>query len=331
MEQIRAYAASRRMSDLVLAPCFKKPERSKLHTLAAGLKLEHTTVGVEADAQLVVHKWRPLRCFTAAVGKDAIGSTVAKDKAPPPPPAAPARRASRGASQRPAEPATPARPDASWAAGDLALVPKSTWPDYPCTEGDGWLVNVVTTKGAGASAQVVVHFVRARTRDDRPFEDVRLLASALRPPPEGAAAAAAAAGAAGAHEVVRGGVVGFDEHTMLWKLDYDDGTSESVGIDLLNVRLQRRHYVDAVADGDDDGGGLGMLPVPRVGGPTDGVELQKLLDGIHPEWARGRLKYDIRHFMANFSMMVAAQKDSPTYGKFMAYVSAAIFKILPGE
>ena len=118
---------------------------------------------------------------------------------------------------------------------------------------------------------------------------------------------------------------------MLWKLNYDDGSSESVGIDLLNVRLQRRHFVDAVADGDGDGGGLGMLPVPRVGGPTDGVELQKLIDGIHPEWKRGRLKYDIRHFMANFSMMVAAQKDSPTYGKFMAYVSAAIFKILPGE
>ena len=205
MEQIRAYAASRRTSDLVLAPCFKKPERSKLHNLAADLKLEHTTVGVEADAQLVVHKWRPLTCFTAAVGMDAIGSTVAKDVAPPPPPAAPARRASRGASQRPAEPATPARPDASWAAGDLALVPKSTWPDYTCSEGDGWLVKVVKTKGAGASTEVVVHFVRARTRDDRPFEDVRLLASALRPPPEGAAAAAA--GAAGAHEVVRGGVV----------------------------------------------------------------------------------------------------------------------------
>ena len=31
------------------------------------------------------------------------------------------------------------------------------------------------------------------------------------------------------------------------------------------------------------------------------------------------------------TLMVAAQKDSPTYGKFMAYVSAAIFKILPGE
>ena len=110
-----------------------------------------------------------------------------------------------------------------------------------------------------------------------------------------------------------------------------DGTSESVGIDLLNVRLQRRHAVDAMGDGGDDGGGLGMLPVPRVGGPSDGVELQTLLDGIHQQWKRGRLKYDIRHFMANFSMMVAAQKDSPTYGKFMAYVSAAIFKILPGE
>ena len=210
-------------------------------------------------------------------------------------------------------------------------MPKNTWPDYPCTEGDGWLVQVVTTKGAGASAEVRVHFVRARTRDGRPFEDVRLLASALRPPPDGAAAAAAAAGAAGAYEVVRGSVVAFDEKAMLWKLEYADGTSERVGIDLLNVRLQRRHAVDAVGEGGDDGAGLGVLPVPRVGGPTDHVELQKLLDGIHRKWKRGRLKYDIRHFMANFSTMVAAQKDSPTYGKFMAYVSAAIFKILPGE
>ena len=48
----------------------------------------------------------------------------------------------------------------------VIIVPKSTWPDYPCTEGDGWLVKVVKTKGAGASAEVVVHFVRARTRDD---------------------------------------------------------------------------------------------------------------------------------------------------------------------
>ena len=307
-----------------------------MHNLAATLKLEHTTVGVESDAQLIVYKWRPLACFTAAVGSDAVGGTVAKDAAPLPLPAAPARRGSRGAPRRPAvgtpaAPAAPARLDGSWAAGDYALVPKEIWPTFTCSEGDGWLVKVVSSSGTGNAAVVRLHFVRARTRDDRPFQDVRLLASALQPPPDGAAAAAAAAGAAGAHAVVRGGVTAFDEHAMLWQLDYSDGTSESVGIDLLNVRLQRRHAVDAVGDGGDDGGGLGMLPVPRVGGPSDGVELQKLLDGIHPQWKRGRLKYDIRHFMANFSMIVAAQKDSPTYGKFMAYVSAAIFKILPGE
>ena len=202
-------------------------------------------------------------------------------------------------------------------------MPKTVWPNHACSEGDGWLVKVVSISGTGGAAEVRLHFVRA---------------SALQPPPDGAAAAAAAAGAAGAHKLVRGGVTAFDAHAMLCRLDYSDGTSESVGIDLPNVRLQRRHAVDAMGDDGDNGGGLGMLPVPRVGGPPDGVELQKLLDGIHPQWKRGRLKYDIRElldgsrtFMANFSMMVAAQKDSPTYGKLMAYVSAAIFKILPGE
>ena len=56
-----------------------------------------------------------------------------------------------------------------------------------------------------------------------------------------------------------------------------------------------------------------------------------MLSGIKARWAEGRIKYDVRHFMANFSSMVAAEKTSPGYGIFMSYVSAAIFKILPGE
>ena len=56
-----------------------------------------------------------------------------------------------------------------------------------------------------------------------------------------------------------------------------------------------------------------------------------MLAGIRTNWRRGRLKYDIRHYMANFSAMVGAEKNSPAYGIFMAYLSAAIFKILPGE
>ena len=110
-------------------------------------------------------------------------------------------------------------------------MPKDIWPTFTCGEGDGWLVKVVSSSGTGNAAVVRLHFVRARTRDDRPFQDVRLLASALQPPPDGAAAAAAAAGAAGAHAVVRGGVTAFDEHAMLWQLDYSDGTA----------RLQRRY------------------------------------------------------------------------------------------
>ena len=72
-QQIRAYAASARASDLLLPPCFNGAEREQLHNLAADLKLEHTTVGVFSDAQLVVHKWRRLACFTAGVGADAHG------------------------------------------------------------------------------------------------------------------------------------------------------------------------------------------------------------------------------------------------------------------
>ena len=334
-QQMRAYAGSTRQSDLLLPPCFSRAERRKLHTLAATLKLEHRTVGVESDAQLLIFKWKPLRCFTAAVGSEAVGGTVAKD-APPPPPAAPPRRTARGAA---GSSTAPMGLDRGWAAGDYVLVPTAVYPDYYCSEGDGWLAQIVSISGSGAEEAARLRFVRARTRDGRTFQDARLLVSVLQPPPDGAAAAAAAA--SGNHGVVRGTVQAFDDHAMLWQLSYTDGSSESVGIDLLNVRLQRRHAVDAAGDGedgDDDGdddsgggGGLGALPVPSVGGPADGAQLQKLLDGIHPQWQRGRLKYDIRHFMANFSMMVAAQKDSPTYGKFMAYVSAAIFKILPGE
>ena len=49
--------------------------------------------------------------------------------------------------------------------------------------------------------------------------------------------------------LLRGTVTSFDEETLLWQLEYVGGLSESVGIDLLNLRLQRRHAADKVDAG----------------------------------------------------------------------------------
>ena len=59
--------------------------------------------------------------------------------------------------------------------------------------------------------------------------------------------------------------------------------------------------------------------------------MQQLLNGIKEGWRADRLKYDIRHFMANFSMMVAADKASYLFRLFICYVSDAIYKMLPNE
>ena len=88
----------------------------------------------------------------------------------------------------------------------------------------------------------------------------------------------AGVGAAEAVALVRGSVVAFDAHEMRWQLAYVDGTTERVGVDLLNLRLQRRHAADAVGDG----------VAPSIG--ADASELDELLAGIHAGWAKGRIK-----------------------------------------
>jgi hypothetical protein len=67
-----------------------------------------------------------------------------------------------------------------------------------------------------------------------------------------------------------------------------------------------------------------------VGALDDGY-LQGLLDGVHASWKSLKVKYDIRHFMANFGMMAAVEKNSPAFKIFMGYVSDAIYKMLHGE
>ncbi|CAN0574669.1 unnamed protein product, partial [Laminaria digitata] len=49
-----------------------------------------------------------------------------------------------------------------------------------------------------------------------------------------------------------------------------------------------------------------------------------------PLWSNRRVKYDIRHFMANFFLMCVT-KDSALFKYFCVAVSDAIFKIIPSS
>ena len=147
--------------------------------------------------------------------------------------------------------------------------------------------------------------------------------------------------------VVRGRVQAFDTEASTWKLTYDDETvaDETVGLDVLNVRLKRRFDFDHGRDGRGEPGaqpvrggqrrgadeqGLAGGSAPHVG-PLDDGYLDRLLDDMKASWDKGKVKYDIRHYMANFGMMAAVEKSSPAFKIFMGYVSDAIYKMLPGE
>ena len=149
--------------------------------------------------------------------------------------------------------------------------------------------------------------------------------------------------------VVRGRVEAYDADLSRWTLSYDDDAvaDETVGLDELNVRLKRRFDYDHGRDGRGEpgaqparrgrrradaeaDGGLAAGSAPRVGALDDGY-LQGLLDGVHASWKSLKVKYDIRHFMANFGMMAAVEKNSPAFKIFMGYVSDAIYKMLHGE
>ena len=59
--------------------------------------------------------------------------------------------------------------------------------------------------------------------------------------------------------------------------------------------------------------------------------LQTLLDGVKADWQGGKLKYDPRHLMANWALMVAANKRQVLASVFLSYTSDALFAMLPGE
>ena len=147
--------------------------------------------------------------------------------------------------------------------------------------------------------------------------------------------------------VVRGRVEAFDRGSTTWTLEYTDESTEAIGIEELNVRLKRRFEYDHGADGrgeagaqrppadvndgdDDDGAAAIGGAAPRVGAYDEGV-VERLLAGISSDWEKKKIKYDIRHWMANWSAMVSADKSSMLFKTFMSYTSDAIFKMLPGE
>ena len=124
---------------------------------------------------------------------------------------------------------------------------------------------------------------------------------------------------------LRGMVMDYRSETSKWRLQYD-GEEELVDLDMLNVRLRRR----AVAD--HGSGGLGDVGVPAAAGMDDPHLLQELLAGIDPDWEKKKLlKYDSRHWMGNFTTILAVEKGTPAFNLFMSLISDGLFWLLPYE
>jgi hypothetical protein len=123
---------------------------------------------------------------------------------------------------------------------------------------------------------------------------------------------------------LRGMVMEHRSETSKWRLQYD-GEEELVDLDMLNVRLRRR----AVAD--HGAGGLGGLGLPAAAGMDDPQLLRELLEGIDPDWEKKLPKYDSRHWMGNFTTILAVEKGTPAFNLFMSMISDALFRLLPGE
>ena len=131
----------------------------------------------------------------------------------------------------------------------------------------------------------------------------------------------------------RGHVKMYSADTCQWTLQYGGALpEETVTMAQLNERLAARFAWDEHHDGQQ---GAGRAPTAG-GGPQQEAELKKLLDGIDKHWDapfphHKYGHYDIRHWMANFSAILAVKKGEPLYGLFMELVSDALFTILPGE
>lgn len=137
--------------------------------------------------------------------------------------------------------------------------------------------------------------------------------------------------------VIRGFVSSFDRSTMRWGLTYPQLSqtpqhTETVDIDLLNERLQRRFNYDHGPSGLGEAGSR-----PQRGAVLnrdDAADLAKFIAGIDPDWQTGqysRFQYDAAHFMRNFADMLAVDKHSDIEKVFNTWVSQVLFKIMAGE
>ncbi len=80
---------------------------------------------------------------------------------------------------------------------------------------------------------------------------------------------------------------------------------------------------------DHDSGGLGGLGVPAAAGMEDPQLLTELLAGIDPDWEKKLLKFDLRHWIGNFTAILADENGTQLFNLFMSLVADARFWLLP--
>ena len=71
--------------------------------------------------------------------------------------------------------------------------------------------------------------------------------------------------------------------------------------------------------------------MPAAAGMDDPQLLRELLAGIDPDWEKKLPKYDSRHWMGNFTTILAVETGTPAFNLFMSMLSDALFRLLPGE
>jgi hypothetical protein len=124
-------------------------------------------------------------------------------------------------------------------------------------------------------------------------------------------------------QLCRGSAVGMPSSLPVRRVPagVPDDTSERVGVDLLNVRLQRRHAADMVGDG----------AAPHIGADTS--ELDDLLAGIHSSWAKGRIKCQPAPFKRLSPSVIPRRERAghmPHHGHFSMWHVDALARLTDG-
>ena len=135
----------------------------------------------------------------------------------------------------------------------------------------------------------------------------------------------------------RGYVCSFDRDSMRWEAAYSSLSStpshkEAMGIDCLNLRMQRRFDYDHGSDGLGERGSRPAMGSPLSG--DDAALLEKFLAGLDEDWTTSEwsyLQYDPAHFMRCFGDMLSVDKHSDVEKCFNGWLSQALFKPMAGE